>query len=130
MHYHKYITNFLKKTQIVHLFLSSGDSSQDETEEEAKPVMVKFAQHESEEAKARRMASYEYVQKQLDDEPWCKVDFHNLHVSNPHAFFCVWIFIVRMIKFKSKQRRKWGAAASSKCFYNKGHLFFLYFSLH
>nr|KAG5690895.1 hypothetical protein BaRGS_028927 [Batillaria attramentaria] len=57
----------------------AGDSSQDEAEEEATPVTVKFARPESEEAKARRMASYEYVQRRLEEEPWTSVRFQNLH---------------------------------------------------
>lgn len=58
----------------------AGDSSQDEAEEDqATQVTVKFARPESEEAKARRMASYEYVQRRLEEEPWTSVVFHNLH---------------------------------------------------
>ncbi|XP_046342600.1 DNA-directed RNA polymerase III subunit RPC5-like [Haliotis rufescens] len=55
-----------------------GDSSQDEMEEEAKPVTVKFARHESEEAKARRMASYEYLKQRMNEEPWVQVECHGI----------------------------------------------------
>ena len=58
----------------------SGDSSQDE-EEEVQAVTVKFARPESEEAKARRLASYEYIQHRLEEDPWCPLTYHNLDVG-------------------------------------------------
>ena len=58
-----------------------GESSQDE-EEDAKPVTVRFARRETEEAKARRMASYGYVNKRLEEEPWVHVTPHKISVSN------------------------------------------------
>ena len=63
-----------------------GESSQDE-EEEVKPVTVKFAQQESEEAKARRMASFDYLQKKQQEEAWQKLQYHNITVWNMPSFF-------------------------------------------
>lgn len=56
-----------------------GESSQDE-EEEVKPVTVKFAHQESEEAKARRMASFDYLQKKQQEEMWQQLEYHNINV--------------------------------------------------
>lgn len=53
-----------------------ADASQDE-EEEAKPVMVKFARQETEEGKARRLASYEYLKKKQQEEAWIPVTHHH-----------------------------------------------------
>lgn len=56
-----------------------GESSQEEEEEEAKPVRLKFARHETVEAKARRMASYDYLKKKRDEEQWINVKYHSIH---------------------------------------------------
>jgi len=48
-----------------------ADSS--EGEEDSRPVTVRFKPHESDDALARRMASYEYHQQQVDDEAWVPV---------------------------------------------------------
>ncbi|GAB1607650.1 DNA-directed RNA polymerase III subunit RPC5-like [Argonauta hians] len=56
-----------------------GESSQEEEEEEAKPVRLKFARHETVEAKARRMASYDYYQSRREEEQWVEVTYHSLH---------------------------------------------------
>ena len=58
-----------------------GDSSQDEAEDDAKPVTVKYARPESEVAKARRLGSYEYLHKKHEEEPWVPLRYHNIHVS-------------------------------------------------
>ena len=63
-----------------------GESSQDE-EEEVKPVTVKFAQQESEEAKARRMASFDYLQKKQQEEAWQKLQYHNITVWSIFLFW-------------------------------------------
>ncbi len=55
--------------------------SQDEEEEEAKHVTVRFARRETEEAKARREASYEYVHKKRDEENWINVRHHQIEDS-------------------------------------------------
>ena len=44
-------------------------------------MTVKFARHETEEAKARRMASYEYMRKQQSEEPWITAEHH--HINDP-----------------------------------------------
>ncbi|CAE1294476.1 RPC5 [Acanthosepion pharaonis] len=54
------------------------ESSQEEEEEEAKPVRLKFARHETVEAKARRMASYDYLQKKREEEQWINVKHHSI----------------------------------------------------
>ena len=45
-------------------------------DEDAKAVMVRFAAVETEEAKARRMASYEFVQQRRNEEAWVNVRHH------------------------------------------------------
>jgi len=50
---------------------AAADSS--EGEDDTRPVSVRFKPHESEDALARRMASYEYHQKQVDEEAWVPV---------------------------------------------------------
>jgi len=50
---------------------TGADSS--EGEDDTRPVSVRFKPHESEDALARRMASYEYHQQQVDEEPWVPV---------------------------------------------------------
>ncbi|XP_074653463.1 DNA-directed RNA polymerase III subunit RPC5-like [Tubulanus polymorphus] len=50
---------------------------QEEVEEEAKPVTVRFSRPESEEAKARRLASYEYLHKQQQQESWIPCEYHH-----------------------------------------------------
>ena len=57
------------------------DGSQDEEEEEAKPVTMKFARQETEEAKARRMASYDYLQRKREEEAWLPLRFHTIEVG-------------------------------------------------
>ena len=59
-----------------------GDSSQDEAEEEAKAVTVKFSRPESEVAKARRLASFNYLQKKQQEEAWVPLRYHNTYVSS------------------------------------------------
>ncbi|XP_076448701.1 DNA-directed RNA polymerase III subunit RPC5-like [Babylonia areolata] len=55
---------------------AGGDSSQEE-EEEAEAVTIKFAPQETAEAKARRMASCEYIQKQVQEEQWSSLAYYN-----------------------------------------------------
>lgn len=54
---------------------AAGDSSQDEEEGEAEAVTVKFAPQESEEAKARRLGSCDYMYRQAQEEPWCPLTY-------------------------------------------------------
>ena len=58
----------------------SGDSSQEE-EDDAQQVTVKFARPESAEAKARRLASYNYVQRRREDEHWQTLTYHSSEVT-------------------------------------------------
>ncbi|KAK7003517.1 DNA-directed RNA polymerase III subunit RPC5 [Biomphalaria glabrata] len=53
-----------------------GESSQDEAEEEATPVNMKVARGESEEFRARRMASYEYINQKREEERWIPIIYH------------------------------------------------------
>uniref|UniRef100_A0A7N8X778 Polymerase (RNA) III (DNA directed) polypeptide E n=1 Tax=Mastacembelus armatus TaxID=205130 RepID=A0A7N8X778_9TELE len=58
-----------------------GDSSQDEAEEEAKAITVRFARPESEQARQRRIQSYEYLQKKQAEEPWVHLHYHSVKDS-------------------------------------------------
>jgi DNA-directed RNA polymerase-3 subunit RPC5 len=54
--------------------VGGGESSQDEAEEDAaRTVTVRFRPHESEDALARRMASYEHHRQMADEEAWVAV---------------------------------------------------------
>uniref|UniRef100_A0A3P9K230 Polymerase (RNA) III (DNA directed) polypeptide E n=1 Tax=Oryzias latipes TaxID=8090 RepID=A0A3P9K230_ORYLA len=55
-----------------------GDSSQDEAEEEAKAITVRFARPESEQARRRRIQSYEFLQKKQAEEPWVHLQYHGV----------------------------------------------------
>uniref|UniRef100_A0A3B4Y1W1 Polymerase (RNA) III (DNA directed) polypeptide E n=1 Tax=Seriola lalandi dorsalis TaxID=1841481 RepID=A0A3B4Y1W1_SERLL len=55
-----------------------GDSSQDEAEEEAKAITVRFARPESEQARQRRIQSYEFLQKKQAEEPWVHLHYHSV----------------------------------------------------
>ncbi|XP_061562533.1 DNA-directed RNA polymerase III subunit RPC5 isoform X1 [Phycodurus eques] len=55
-----------------------GDSSQDEGEEEAKAISVRFARPESEQARQRRIQSYEFLQKKQAEEPWIHLQYHGI----------------------------------------------------
>ncbi|CAN9509021.1 unnamed protein product [Ophioblennius macclurei] len=55
-----------------------GDSSQDEAEEEAKAITVRFARPESEQARQRRIQSYEFLQKKQAEEPWVHLQYHGV----------------------------------------------------
>uniref|UniRef100_UPI00398F3D95 DNA-directed RNA polymerase III subunit RPC5 isoform X2 n=1 Tax=Pristiophorus japonicus TaxID=55135 RepID=UPI00398F3D95 len=48
----------------------AGDSSQDEAEDDAKQITVRFSRPESEQARQRRIQSYEFLQKKQAEEPW------------------------------------------------------------
>ncbi|XP_058477576.1 DNA-directed RNA polymerase III subunit RPC5 [Solea solea] len=55
-----------------------GDSSQDEAEEEAKAITVRFSRPESEQARQRRIQSYEFLQKKQAEEPWVHLRYHGV----------------------------------------------------
>lgn len=91
---------------VTYLVSAGGDSSQDETEEEAKAITVKiypnvhnlvislalctnvnvtlqvrFARPESEQARQRRIQSYEFLQKKQAEEPWVHLHYHGVKVG-------------------------------------------------
>lgn len=55
-----------------------GDSSQDEAEDDAKAITVRFARPESEQARQRRIQSYEFLQKKQAEEPWVHLHYHGV----------------------------------------------------
>ncbi|XP_011372744.1 DNA-directed RNA polymerase III subunit RPC5 [Pteropus vampyrus] len=59
----------------------AGDSSQDEAEEDAKQITVRFSRPESEQARQRRVQSYEFLQKKHAEEPWVHLHHHGLRDS-------------------------------------------------
>lgn len=86
-----------------------GDSSQDEAEEEAKAItvntcflllgklpsarayvhvnvvlQVRFSRPESEQARQRRIQSYEFLQKKQAEEPWVHLQYHSAKVGGLH----------------------------------------------
>ncbi|XP_004705789.1 DNA-directed RNA polymerase III subunit RPC5 [Echinops telfairi] len=59
----------------------AGDSSQDEAEEDVKQVTVRFSRPESEQARQRRVQSYEFLQKKHAEEPWVHLHYYGLRDS-------------------------------------------------
>ncbi|XP_075421525.1 DNA-directed RNA polymerase III subunit RPC5 isoform X2 [Ascaphus truei] len=59
----------------------AGDSSQDEGEEDVKQVTVRFSRPESEQARQRRVQSYEFLQKKQAEEPWVHLHYSNVKDS-------------------------------------------------
>ncbi|XP_063749935.1 DNA-directed RNA polymerase III subunit RPC5 isoform X1 [Eleginops maclovinus] len=57
---------------------AGGDSSQDEAEEDVKAITVRFARPESEQARQRRIQSYEFLQKKQAEEPWAHLHYHGV----------------------------------------------------
>ncbi|KAI5103043.1 DNA-directed RNA polymerase III subunit RPC5 isoform X1, partial [Silurus meridionalis] len=56
----------------------AGDSSQDEAEDDVKQITVRFSRPESEQARQRRIQSYEFLQKKQAEEPWVHLHYHGL----------------------------------------------------
>uniref|UniRef100_A0A4W5LIX1 Polymerase (RNA) III (DNA directed) polypeptide E n=1 Tax=Hucho hucho TaxID=62062 RepID=A0A4W5LIX1_9TELE len=56
-----------------------GDSSQDEAEEDVKAVTVRFSRPESEQARQRRIQSYDFLQKKQAEESWVHLHYHGLN---------------------------------------------------
>uniref|UniRef100_A0A674BWW7 Polymerase (RNA) III (DNA directed) polypeptide E n=1 Tax=Salmo trutta TaxID=8032 RepID=A0A674BWW7_SALTR len=56
-----------------------GDSSQDEAEEDVKAVTVRFSRPESEQARQRRIQSYDFLQKKQAEESWVYLHYHGLN---------------------------------------------------
>uniref|UniRef100_A0AAY4BHT1 DNA-directed RNA polymerase III subunit RPC5 C-terminal domain-containing protein n=1 Tax=Denticeps clupeoides TaxID=299321 RepID=A0AAY4BHT1_9TELE len=59
----------------------AGDSSQDEAEDDVKQITVRFSRPESEQARQRRVQSYEFLQKKQAEEPWVLLHYHGLKDS-------------------------------------------------
>ncbi|XP_043818409.1 DNA-directed RNA polymerase III subunit RPC5 isoform X1 [Dromiciops gliroides] len=59
----------------------AGDSSQDEAEEDIKQITVRFSRPESEQARQRRVQSYEFLQKKHAEEPWVHLHYYGLRDS-------------------------------------------------
>uniref|UniRef100_A0A8P0PLU3 RNA polymerase III subunit E n=2 Tax=Canis lupus familiaris TaxID=9615 RepID=A0A8P0PLU3_CANLF len=63
------------------LYRQAGDSSQDEAEEDVKQITVRFSRPESEQARQRRVQSYEFLQKKHAEEPWVHLHYYGLRDS-------------------------------------------------
>ncbi|XP_066291491.1 DNA-directed RNA polymerase III subunit RPC5-like [Branchiostoma lanceolatum] len=61
----------------------AGESSQDEEEDNPRAVTVRFARPETDETKARRMASYQYIEQQVAEEQWINCSLHG--TKGPYA---------------------------------------------
>ncbi|CAH2307155.1 DNA-directed RNA polymerase III subunit RPC5 [Pelobates cultripes] len=59
----------------------AGDSSQDEVEDDVKQVTVRFSRPESEQARQRRVQSYEFLQKKQAEESWVHLHYYNIKDS-------------------------------------------------
>uniref|UniRef100_A0A4W3I198 Polymerase (RNA) III (DNA directed) polypeptide E n=1 Tax=Callorhinchus milii TaxID=7868 RepID=A0A4W3I198_CALMI len=59
----------------------AGDSSQDEAEDDVKQITVRFSRPESEQARQRRIQSYEFLQKKQAEEPWIHLHYHSVKDS-------------------------------------------------
>lgn len=59
----------------------AGDSSQDEAEDDVKQITVRFSRPESEQARQRRVQSYEFLQKKQAEEPWVQLHYCGLRDS-------------------------------------------------
>ena len=60
-----------------------GESSQDEDDVPVKVLAPKFAPKETEDAKAKRMASYEFLRNQEEDEQW--VNLRYVPITDPQS---------------------------------------------
>uniref|UniRef100_A0A6B2FAJ3 DNA-directed RNA polymerase III subunit RPC5 C-terminal domain-containing protein n=1 Tax=Bothriechis nigroviridis TaxID=88079 RepID=A0A6B2FAJ3_BOTNI len=58
-----------------------GDSSQDEADEDVKQITVRFSRPESEQARQRRVQSYEFLQKRQAEEHWVHLHYYGLKDS-------------------------------------------------
>lgn len=45
------------------------------------PLQVRFARPESEQARQRRIQSYEFLQKKQAEEPWVHLHYHSVKVE-------------------------------------------------
>ncbi|XP_012320132.1 DNA-directed RNA polymerase III subunit RPC5 isoform X2 [Aotus nancymaae] len=60
---------------------NEGDSSQDEAEDDVKQITVRFSRPESEQARQRRVQSYEFLQKKHAEEAWVHLHYYGLKDS-------------------------------------------------
>ncbi|NXL44646.1 RPC5 polymerase, partial [Podilymbus podiceps] len=58
-----------------------GDSSQDEAEDDVKQITVRFSRPETEQARQRRVQSYEFLQKRQAEEHWIHLHYYGLKDS-------------------------------------------------
>ncbi|NXD25751.1 RPC5 polymerase, partial [Spelaeornis formosus] len=58
-----------------------GDSSQDEAEDDVKQITVRFSRPETEQARQRRVQSYEFLQKRQAEEHWFHLHYYGLKDS-------------------------------------------------
>ncbi|XP_042683655.1 DNA-directed RNA polymerase III subunit RPC5 isoform X1 [Centrocercus urophasianus] len=58
-----------------------GDSSQDEAEDDVKQITVRFSRPETEQARQRRVQSYEFLQKRQAEEHWVHLHYYGLKDS-------------------------------------------------
>ncbi|NXJ13875.1 RPC5 polymerase, partial [Odontophorus gujanensis] len=58
-----------------------GDSSQDEAEDDIKQITVRFSRPETEQARQRRVQSYEFLQKRQAEEHWIHLHYYGLKDS-------------------------------------------------
>ncbi|NXF71029.1 RPC5 polymerase, partial [Sclerurus mexicanus] len=58
-----------------------GDSSQDEAEDDVKQITVRFSRPETEQARQRRVQSYEFLQKRQAEEHWVHLQYYGLKDS-------------------------------------------------
>ncbi|XP_015732600.1 DNA-directed RNA polymerase III subunit RPC5 isoform X1 [Coturnix japonica] len=58
-----------------------GDSSQDEAEDDIKQITVRFSRPETEQARQRRVQSYEFLQKRQAEEHWVHLHYYGLKDS-------------------------------------------------
>lgn len=50
------------------------------------PLQVRFARPESEQARQRRIQSYEFLQRKQAEEPWVHLHYHGVKVGVPSSF--------------------------------------------
>ncbi|KGL81056.1 DNA-directed RNA polymerase III subunit RPC5 [Tinamus guttatus] len=58
-----------------------GDSSQDEAEDDVKQITVRFSRPETEQARQRRVQSYEFLQKRQAEEHWVHLHYYGFKDS-------------------------------------------------
>ncbi|XP_022084969.1 DNA-directed RNA polymerase III subunit RPC5-like [Acanthaster planci] len=86
-----YLDKADQKSKVERAGDTEGESSQEE-EEEAKPIKVQFARPESDQARARRLASYSHHEKMMSEEMWvpltCRPVQDERSYSEREKLFC------------------------------------------